>query len=132
MQPLSEGQYITVWKSYFLSLIGNWVLELYGSDWTSDMRQMDALLYRTGLRSQDDSAETVFSKIISVLSRFLNPKSAQMDFSFSEAGIPVITPKIEFGSGESVAHIQDVIAHEEGFSLLNRTLEQANLTVWVV
>jgi hypothetical protein len=132
MQPLSEGQYITVWKSYFLSLIGNWVLELYGSDWTSDMRQMDALLHRTGLRSQDDSAETVFSKIISVLSRFANPKSAQMDFSFSEAGIPVITPKIEFGSGEPAAHIPDVIAHEEGFSLLNRTLEEANLTVWVV
>jgi hypothetical protein len=26
--PLSEGQYMTVWKAYFLSLVGNWVLQL--------------------------------------------------------------------------------------------------------
>jgi hypothetical protein len=132
MQPFSEGQYITVWKSYFLSLIGNWLLELYSSDWTSDMRHMDALLNRAGLRSQDDSAETVFSKIVSVLGRFANPKSAQMDFSFSEAGIPVITPKIEFGSEQRATDVPDVIAHEEGFNLLNRTLDDANLTAWVV
>src|SRR5271157_473724 len=94
MQPFSEGQYITVWKSYFLALIGNWMLELYDSSWTHNMRQLDALLSRVGLRSQDDSAETVFSKIVSVFSRFAKPKSAQMAFSFSEAGIPVITPKV--------------------------------------
>ncbi len=127
MQPFSEGQYITVWKSYFLSLIGNWILELYSPDWTPNMCQMDALLHRAGLRSQDDSAETVFSKIVSVLSRFANPKSAQMDFSFSEAGIPVVTPKIEFGSEEQAPHVPDVIAHEDGFSLLNRTLDEVNL-----
>jgi hypothetical protein len=131
MEPFSEGQYITVWKSYFLSLIGNWVLELYSSDLTSSMKQIDALLNRAGLRSQDDSAETVFSKIVSVLSRFARPKSAQMDFSFSEAGIPTVTPKIEFGGPEPTVEVPDVIAHEEGFSLLNRVLEEVELTVWV-
>ncbi len=132
MQPLSEGQYITVWKSYFLALIGNWALELYSSNWTPDLRQMDALLNRAGLRSQDDSAETVFSKIVSVLSRFARPKSAQMAFSFSEAGIPVVTPRVEFGSGEQDLAAPDVISHEDGFSLLNRTLDEMELTVWVV
>src|ERR1700687_1378686 len=96
------------------------------------MGQLDALLSRTGLRSQDDSADTVFSKILSVLSRFARPKSAQMDFTFSEAGIPVVTPKIEFGSGEQTPSVPDVIAHEEGFALLNSALDDADLTVWVV
>jgi hypothetical protein len=132
MEPLSEGQYITVWKSYFLSLVGNWLLELYGSQGTTDMRLLDALLQRAGLRSQDDSAETIFSKIVSVLSRFAKPKSAQMGFTFSEAGIPIVTPKVEFGPDERPPENQELIAHEEGFSLLNRTLEGVDLTVWVV
>jgi hypothetical protein len=132
MEQLSEGQYVTVWKSYFLSLVGNWVLELYGPNLTKAMGQLDHLLTRTALRSQDDSADTVFSKILSALSRFAKPKSAQMDFSFSEAGIPVVTPKIEFGSGEETPTVPDVIAHEEGFSLLSRALDDAALTVWVV
>ena len=30
MQTLTEGQYTTIWKSYFLSLVGNWLLEIVG------------------------------------------------------------------------------------------------------
>src|SRR5882672_1296230 len=27
-QVLSEGQYVSVWKAYVLSLVGNWILEI--------------------------------------------------------------------------------------------------------
>ena len=73
MSPLTEGQYVTVWKAYFLSLIGNWLLELYESGLTKRMRGLDSLLIQIGLRSSDDSAETIFSKLINVFSRLLNP-----------------------------------------------------------
>ncbi len=86
MNTLSEGQYITVWKSYFLSLIGNWLLALYDGDHTKRMRDLDSLLVRVGLRSTDDSAETIFSKLINVFNRVLNPKSAEVSFTLSEAG----------------------------------------------
>ena len=132
VEPLSEGQYVTVWKSYFLSLAGNWLLQFYGASANGSMRQIDALLQRAGLRSQDDSAETVFSKIVSVLSRFAKPKSAQMGFTFSEAGIPIVTPKVEFGADEQTQEKPELIAHEEGFSVLSRALEEADLTVWIV
>ena len=130
--PFTEGQYITVWKSYFLSLVGNWVLELYGSDLTLNLRQLDSLLNRVGLRSQDDSAETVFSKLVSVFSRLVRPKSAQMAFSFSEAGIPVVTPKVEFEQEAATQASPEIISHEEGFALLNRTLDEVDVSVWVV
>ena len=60
--PLEEGQYITIWKSYYLSLVGNWVLELFEDAPTDKMRELDTLLRKTGLRSEDASASTVFSK----------------------------------------------------------------------
>ena len=85
---LTEGQYATVWKAYVLSLVGNWLLDLYESAFTARMHELDKLLVRTELRSADDSAQTVFSRIVNYVARFLNPKAAQVEFTFSEQGIP--------------------------------------------
>ena len=63
-QALTEGQYVGVWKTYFLSLIGNWALELVGDLYTDNFTHLERLLVDTGLRSRDDKPETVFSKII--------------------------------------------------------------------
>jgi hypothetical protein len=130
--PLSEGQYITVWKSYLLSLVGNWLLEIYGSNLTSRMRELDALLVRVGLRSSDDSAETIFSKLINVFGRWLNPKSAEISFSLSETGIPVVVPKLEFEAPPPSADPSDLIPHERALSELNAAMDEVKLTVWVV
>src|SRR5438128_2064902 len=50
VNSLSEGGYVTVWKAYILSLVGNWLLELYESDRTKKMRELDATLLQVGLR----------------------------------------------------------------------------------
>ena len=97
-QALTESQYVSIWKAYFLSLVGNWLLQLYESNPTSKMRELDGLLRRVGLRSEDDSAETIFSKLMNTVKHWLSPKSAQIEFSFSDSGIPVISPKLEFQS----------------------------------
>src|ERR1035438_1478954 len=44
VSPLAEGQYVSIWKTYLLSLIGNWVLELYGSQATDRMWELESLL----------------------------------------------------------------------------------------
>lgn len=31
-QLLTEGQYVSLWKAYLLSLVGNWILEIYGKN----------------------------------------------------------------------------------------------------
>jgi len=130
-QPvLGEGQYATIWKAYILSLVGNWLLDLYEGQFTDSMRALDAMLTATGLRSADDTPQTVFSKITNALSRLFTPKSAEMAMTVSESGIPIITPKVEFGGG-GPAEVKS-IPHEEALGLLNRCLREADVTAWIV
>jgi hypothetical protein len=132
-QALTEAQYISIWKSYFLSLVGNWLLGVYESDFTSNMKELDGLLRRVGLRSDDDSPETIFSKLLNTIRHWLNPKSAQIDFSWSESGTPVVSPKLEFQPTEHIEMPTEVIPNgENALKLLSDTLQEVDLTIWVV
>ena len=132
VSPLSEGQYVTVWKTYLVSLIGNWLLELYESDLTAKMRRLDSLLVQVGLRSRDDSAETIFSKVVNVFTKLMRPKSAEVSFSLSETGIPVVAPRLEFEPDEPAVDPPDAISHEKALGELNAALNDVDLTAWVV
>lgn len=61
---LSEQSYIGVWKSYLLALIGNWILGIAEGDYDEDLCRLDDLLNRIGMRSADDTPQTVFSQLI--------------------------------------------------------------------
>lgn len=128
---LSEGQYGTVWKAYVLSLLGNWLLDLYDETPTDSMKELDRLLSETGLRTSDASPSTVFSRITNAVSRFLHPTAAEMKMTMSETGIPIVIPRIEFG-GTAAETAARTVPHEEALGLLNRALEEADITVWVV
>ena len=128
---LTEGQYTTVWKAYVLSLVGNWLLDLYESALTDSMRELDELLSSCSLRSADDSAQTIFSKITNAVSRFLQPQSAEVKLTMSESGVPIVTPKIEFGTTPASQVVPEV-RHEDALGLLNRCLQECDLSVWIV
>ena len=49
-EPMSEGQYITIWKAYFLSLVGNWILQLNEGGFSHKMTELDELLKKTRKR----------------------------------------------------------------------------------
>jgi hypothetical protein len=129
---LEEGQYVTVWKSYFLSLVGNWLLELVADDKSAKLQKLDSVLTNTGLRSPDDSANTVFTKVVNVLSRLAHPKSAEMAVTLSEQGIPVITPKVEFGDQNTSHQTGELIEHEKALRILDECLTEAGVTVWIM
>jgi hypothetical protein len=132
-QPVKESNYTTIWKAYILSLVGNWLLSLYEGSFTTKMTELDGLLKKLNIRSADDSASTIFSKITNTFSRLLNPKSAQGELTFQESGIPIIKGKVEFG--EAVAANDPsvtTVSHESALSLLNGALAEADLSVWVV
>jgi len=129
---MTEASYVTVWKAYFLSLVGNWLLELYESDPTREMRSLDSLLLRVGLRSKDDSAETIFSKLVNVLGHWIKPKSASVKFSITDSGIPVVAPTLEFGDRAPAEGSPDLILHEAALAVLNKSLEEGGVTAWVV
>lgn len=130
--PLSEGQYVTIWKTYIVSLIGNWLLELYGADATDQMWKLESLLVNIGLRSSDDSAQTIFSKLVNVFGRWLMPKAAEVKFTVSETGIPIVTPKLEFQPPRPGDDPPDIIPHETALAQLNDALDEVNLTAWIV
>lgn len=132
VRTLTENQYISIWKLYLLSLVGNWLLQLYEPDFTSKMQELDGLLRRAGLRSDDDSPETIFSKLFNRVKHWLSPKSAQIDFTWSETGIPVISPKLEFQSSEANNDPNEIIPHDTALKLLDSALQEVDLTIWVV
>jgi hypothetical protein len=96
-ETLTEGQYITIWKAYVLSLIGNWVLSWNEYAFTHKMKALDELLTKTGLRSEDDSASTVFSQVVNLVKRLMNPKAAEVTTTISPEGLTIIAPRVEFG-----------------------------------
>lgn len=93
---LTEAEYISLWKNYLFSLIGNRLLSLNEGQFTANLKQIDVLLRRSGMRSLDAAAETVFSKIVNSFNRLLHPKSAEIEAGISEAGTPTIKPKLEW------------------------------------
>jgi hypothetical protein len=130
---LSEPQYRTVWKTYILSFAGNWLLKLYDGQWTPSMIKLDYLLRRLDLREADESPESVFSRIVGIIRRLLKPKRAGIATSFNEAGLPVITPQLEFGD-ENIAQEgeSEIIRHSQSLGLLNAALQEADISLWLI
>src|SRR5258706_5066889 len=132
IDSMPEAGYVTVWKAYLLSLVGNWLLEVYESDLTKSMRDLNALLLSVGLRSTDDSAETIFSRLVNLCGHWLKPKSASVKLSITDGGIPVVAPTLEFGKNEPAEGSKDQIPHEEALALLDKALEEGKVQSWVV
>ena len=129
---LTEAQYVTVWKAYVLSLVGNWLLTVYEKDdRTEHMQKLHDLLERTGLRASDDTPATVFSRIINTITR-LFPDTAEVTMTLSETGIPIVVPKIGFAKADVSQKQPREVPHEQALRLLNDALDDAELEVWVV
>lgn len=134
LPPLTEGQYATIWKSYFLSLVGNWLLEILGGPVSDNTKLLDGILQKLGLRSADEAPQTVFSKLVNRIKRLMSPAAVEMGISISEAGLPVLTPRIEFAEkeeGKAATGPQEVIQHEDALKVLDACLAEVGLNVWI-
>jgi hypothetical protein len=126
--PLEEGQYVTIWKAYIIALVGNWILELYEQEWTESMYELDGLLTSVGLRSTDDSPTSVFSQLINLFRRLANPKAVEATITITPDGIPIIAPRVELGD---TTEPKELVRHDDALGLLNRVLDEIDLTVWL-
>lgn len=129
-QVLTEGQYVSVWKAYVLSLVGNWVIEIAGEDYSPNFKSLAILLSETGLRSKDNKPETIFSKLINSIQKVFSPRKAELEMTLSETGIPIVTPRFEFGREDAPAAPKEV-PHEEALRLLNCCLSEIGYSVWL-
>jgi hypothetical protein len=131
---LSEDQYIGVWKAYFLSLGGNYLLSLYEGEFDLDMMSLDDLLHRVGLRTADDTAQTTFSQVVNRIKRLFRLKSIEQTTTFSQEGMPVLTHKAEFheGDADEEPQVADLVRHDDALRLLDETLRNNDVTLWLV
>lgn len=128
-EPLNEGQYITVWKAYVLSLVGNWALQINEGGLSHSMLELEALLKRTGLDSADDSPSTIFNQVMNLVRRLTRPRSAEIAATITPDGLPVVAPRIEFGEDPGP---EELVRHDDALRLLNEVLLETGYSVWVV
>ncbi len=126
-----EGQYVTLWKSYFLSLAGNWIINLYEDELTPAMSKLRSVLDATGLLNADASASTVFSSIVNLWHRITNPRAVEAVITIGPHGIPVIMPRLELGDVNTLKE-DTYVPHDEAFAVLNESLEDVGVRLWMV
>lgn len=128
---LTEGEYNRLWKAYFLSLVGNWVLSVWDGNYTPSMHQLDKLLKGLDLREGSDEPQNIFSRIVAGIGSLFKWKAAEVEVSASEMGVPIFTPRIEFDRGGSENIDEKSVSVEYALKLLNSSLDEAGVTVWV-
>lgn len=129
--PLEEGQYVSLWKAYVLALAGNWLLEIFADAWTDSMYELDELLQKVELRSSDDSPSTVFSQLVNLFRRLMNPKATEFVITPRPDGLPIVAGRVEFEQPSTPDDVE-FVAHDDALALLDRTLDELGLTLWLV
>ncbi|HXH15523.1 MAG TPA: hypothetical protein VNJ10_05270 [Sphingomonas sp.] len=125
---MEEAKYVLLWKSYILSLVGNTLIQndplLVGSD-------LDKMLKGLGLKTPSVTPKNVFAKILGQIPNFLHWKSAEVQFSLTESGLPAITPKVEF-SAPGVEKLEAMtISAEDAFAVLDAAMPESDVRAWV-
>ncbi|AMW19871.1 P-loop ATPase, Sll1717 family [Mycobacteroides chelonae] len=134
-ETLDEDQYIAVWKVYFLSLAGNWVLNFFDDDLSNDMKQLDDLLKRADLRSADETPETIFGKLINrVKKQFARVRGLEASASTTSEGIPILSGKLLFDASddEAGATASETVRPDDALALLQRILADNEFKIWLV
>lgn len=132
IESLGEDSYIGVWKSYALSLAGNYILDMVDRyEYTTDMHQLDGLLAATGLRTSDDAPSTVFAQLANRLKRLLFPKSAGASVSVPEGGVPIWSVNFEFDQASDREKFEAVSRHDDALKLLDRIIGHWDTSLWI-
>jgi hypothetical protein len=126
---LTEGEYNSLWKAYILSVAGNYLIEMLGTD--GKLRQVEEILDISGLKVGDYRPESIFQRLKTTFKAFLKPKTVEGNISVLENGLPVVSGKVVPDYGEEVEG-GVVIPYDYALGQLQDALEELGLTVWVV
>jgi hypothetical protein len=125
---LTEGEYNSLWKAYILSVVGNYLLEMLGTE--GSLRDVEEILELAGLKVGDYRPESIFQRLRTTFRAFLKPKEVEGSLSVLENGLPVVSGSIVPDYGEEVEG-GAVIPYDYALDRLERALDEIGLTVWV-
>jgi len=126
---LSEGQYRTFWKAYIFSLLGNYLIDIYGPEYNEDLRNLKNTLDHLDLTSADTTPATIFGNLHNLVLRLCRPKSIEAGISISESGLPVVVPKVEFG--DEIEEGTEVYS-DDFLKTLHNAASSTDLQYWVL
>jgi hypothetical protein len=127
----TEGQYIAFWKTYFLSLVGNWMLDQQDILHQSSIKRIESFLQRSNLKNIDTTPQSIFSKLVALFPR-TPVKSVEMDIGLGDSGLPHANPKLEFSDAASIQPKTFFgVDYFAGLKLLEASLKESNLTIWI-
>lgn len=127
-EALEEGDYILLWKSYILGVVGNYIIS---NDSRLAGSELDLMISALGLKTADVTPKGVFRKIMDSIPNFFRWESAEVDFTLSETGVPVVTPRVKFDAEKVDENVGKRVVVEDAFRLLNNVLAERDLKVWV-
>lgn len=125
---LTEDQYRTFWKAYIFSLVGNWLIDIYGVS-SSEMRELKNTLDYLGLAATDVTPETVFGNLHGLVTKLTKPKSVEVGLAVTETGMPIVTPKVELGPDRITG---EIIFNGDFLRVLDSAVRSVDLTAWVL
>jgi hypothetical protein len=126
---LTEGEYNSLWKAYILSVAGNYLIEMLGTE--GKLREVEEILDVSGLKVGDYRPETIFQRLKTTFKAFLRPKEVEGSVSVLANGLPVMTGKVVPDYGEEVEG-GAVIPYDYALGRLEEALAELGLTIWVV
>ena len=128
----TEGQYIAFWKTYILTLIGNWIVDNPSIVKQVSLQRVEYFLTKNNLKTADISPGGIFSRLLARFPKIPIPRSVEMEVGFSETGQPVLKPRIEFSPPAAVQPTNFFgIDYLAGLKLLEASLQESNLTIWI-
>jgi len=132
IETLTEGQYVSVWKAYIFSLVGNWLIDIYGKDCSPKFSELYHLLEKSQLISLSNKPESIFNKIVGLVQRVFRPESSETSLAISETGLPIITQKFTFKDSDAKnSEQQKEISYEEALELLDVCLSETGFSLWI-
>ncbi|WP_328809728.1 P-loop ATPase, Sll1717 family [Rhodococcus sp. NBC_00294] len=124
---LEESDYVRLWKTYFVALAGNWLLELLDEyEYSPQLRWIEEVLKKNGLRTPDDTPKGVFARIVQAIRRSINIKTATA--SVKTVGFEV-DASVDFF--EKSSNVEGVPLVEHALSALTKVLDEQEISIWL-
>ena len=128
----SERAYAVIWKTYFLALIGNYILDVCESMYSENLQKLRLALEALEVRSQDPSAPSVFTLLVNRLKRLASPSSLEATISLAPAGLPSVAWRTEYREFvDDVDNVKRIISISKCMEILDRCVNDLDLRIWV-
>ena len=129
---MSEFEYGRLWKAYILATVGNWLLDIYGPDYSRHTTLLDGTLKGLSLRTADVQARTIFRIVMDKIGQMFRWRSAEVEFSIDAEGKYAITPRVESGNTtKDIIEDHHELPVETALSVLNQCLKDVGNICWV-